>query len=134
MEFTTRAFVGRVDVAVSLSQEPNFVPEETKPAWNDARKGPASEGVLDRANEVWQEVVKVERRIRTVLREADRDTLQAVGVVATAAAMLGCAVFFREVGLSAVPEPRLEDIPTRVHAMPSVSPLNIPSITSLVVC
>ncbi|CAN0108438.1 unnamed protein product [Ectocarpus sp. 6 AP-2014] len=96
MEFTTRAFVGRVDVAVSLSKEPSLVPEGTKSAWQDARKGPAPEGVLDRANGVWREVVKAERGIRTALREADRDTLQAVGVVATAAAVFACAVYFRE--------------------------------------
>ncbi|CAN0501840.1 unnamed protein product [Ectocarpus sp. 12 AP-2014] len=102
MEFTTRAFVGRVDVAVSLSKEPTFVPEETKSAWQDARKGPAPEGVLDRANGVWREVVKVERGIRTALREADRDTLQAVGVVATAAAVLACAVYFREAASGAI--------------------------------
>ncbi|CAM9170078.1 unnamed protein product, partial [Ectocarpus sp. 4 AP-2014] len=102
MEFTTRAFVGRVDVAVSLSKEPTFVPAETKSAWQDARKGPAPEGVLDRANGVWREVVKVERGIRTALREADRDTLQAVGVVATAAAVLACAVYFREAASGAI--------------------------------
>ncbi|CAM9979506.1 unnamed protein product [Ectocarpus sp. 12 AP-2014] len=102
MEFTTRAFVGRVDVAVSLSKEPTVVPAETKSAWQDARKGPAPEGVLDRANGVWREVVKVERGIRTALREADRDTLQAVGVVATAAAVLACAVYFREAASGAI--------------------------------
>lgn len=111
--------MGRVDVAVGLSQEPSFVPEETKSAWQGARKGPAPGGVLVRANDVWREVVKVERGIRTALREADPDTLQAVGVVATAAAVLACAVYFREVGegsargreLSVVPGPKLEGIP-----------------------
>ncbi|CAM9241159.1 unnamed protein product [Ectocarpus fasciculatus] len=80
MEFTTRAFVGRVDVAVSLSQEPSVVPEETKSAWQDARNEPPQPpgGIIKQAIEEWTQLGPIK---------------QAVSVVATAA-VLACAISF----------------------------------------
>lgn len=76
LEFTTKAFVGRVDAAVSLSQEPQRLPEDMEADWSSAGAVP-NDGLLALAAKVWG--------------RTDRGTLRAVGVAAAAVGVAAVA-------------------------------------------
>lgn len=82
--FTTSAFVGRIDVAVSLSQKPQLLPAEMEAAWERARILPIDS---------WEG--KLRQKAMAVWEATDRGTLQAVGVlgVATVATAVLVACF-----------------------------------------
>jgi len=93
VEFTTKAFVGRIDAAVSLSQEPRLVPDGLKSSWEQARVLP-KDGMRHLAASAWKELKAIEER---VLRRAkarwdatDRGTLQALGLAAAATMLATC--------------------------------------------
>lgn len=77
--FTTQAFVGRIDIAVSLSQKPKLLPAEMRDAWERARLFPA---------DGWSE--KVRKQAKAVWEATDRGTLQAIGVAAAATLLAAC--------------------------------------------
>lgn len=80
--FTTEAFVGRIDTAVSLSKKPQHPPAEMKTAWEQARSLP-SDG--------WEENMR--KQVKAAWDGTDRRTLQAIGVAAGAATVLAAACF-----------------------------------------
>lgn len=77
--FTTTAFVGRIDIAVSLSQKPQLLPAEMKAAWEQARILPT---------DGWE--AKMREKVKAVWEATDRGTLQAIGVVAAATMLAAC--------------------------------------------
>lgn len=93
MEFTTKAFVGRIDAAVSLSQEPRLVPDELKSSWEQARVLP-KDGMRQLAASAWKELKAMEKsvleRVKARWDATDRGTLQAVGLAAAVTMLATC--------------------------------------------
>eukprot|EP00752_Nemacystus_decipiens_P002276 g2157.t1 len=86
LTFTTQAFVGRIDVAVSLSQKPKRLPDKMKNAWDQARALPADGWKVQPPTWVkaaWEEM-------KAAWEETDRGTIQAIGVGAAATMLAAC--------------------------------------------